>query len=340
MRVVGLPRSFYYTNTHSILALSSTAQVRWRMVESWQALRAQGLSSTKASQVLHLPRATLYRWASRLASQGPQGLEEQSRGPHHRRQPTWSPLMAQAVLKLRETYPRWGKDKLVVLLRREGWQISTSMVGRILTALKQRRQLVEAPLGIVSATRRPLRRPYAVRKPKEYQANLPGDLVQVDTVDLRPLPGVILKQFTARDVISRWDVLEVRTRATATTARDFLATLIQRLPFPLRAIQVDGGSEFMAEFEAACQDQGIHLFVLPPHSPKLNGRVERANRTHTEEFYQVYDGDLNLAALGPALLEWEHTYNTIRPHQALDWQTPLEYLQHCHPELALSLSHM
>jgi putative transposase len=31
----------------------------------------------------------------------------------------------------------------------------------------------------------------------------------------------------------------------------------------------------------------LHLFVLPPRSPKLNGAVERANRTHTEEFYQI-----------------------------------------------------
>jgi hypothetical protein len=29
--------------------------------------------------------------------------------------------------------------------------------------------------------------------------------------------------------------------------------------------------------------QGSHLFVLPPRSPKLNGHVERAHRTHTEE---------------------------------------------------------
>jgi len=48
------------------------------------------------------------------------------------------------------------------------------------------------------------------------------------------------------------------------------------------------GSECMAEFEQLCQQKGIHLFVLPPHSPKLNGQVERAHRTHTEEFYQVY----------------------------------------------------
>ena len=40
-------------------------------------------------------------------------------------------------------------------------------------------------------------------------------------MDLRPLPGVALKQFTARDVVSRWDVLELPTKATAT---EFLET--------------------------------------------------------------------------------------------------------------------
>src|SRR5918993_370382 len=50
-------------------------------------------------------------------------------------------------------------------------------------------------------------------------------------------------------------------------------------------IQVDSGSEFMAEFEAACQTRAIRLFVLPPRSPKLNGCVERTNRTWRDEFY-------------------------------------------------------
>ena len=30
-------------------------------------------------------------------------------------------------------------------------------------------------------------------------------------MDIRPLPGVVLKQFTARDEVSRWDVLVVRS---------------------------------------------------------------------------------------------------------------------------------
>ncbi len=82
------------------------------------------------------------------------------------------------------------------------------------------------------------------------------------------------KHFSARDIVSRWDVLGVYGRATAGTARDFLDTVIERMPGPVKAIQVDGGSEFRAEFEAACEQKGLRLFVLPPRSPKLNGCVE------------------------------------------------------------------
>jgi hypothetical protein len=105
---------------------------------------------------------------------------------------------------------------------------------------------------------------------------------------------VIFKQFTARDVISRWDVIQAHTRATAQTTTQFLDTWQQRMPFPIRAVQVDGGPEFAAEFEQACQQRGLHLFVLPPRSPKLNGAVERANRTHTEEFHQVTPRSLEM----------------------------------------------
>ena len=186
-----------------------------------------------------------------------------------------------------------------------------------------------------------------MRKPREYQARAPGDIVQIDTLDVRPLPGVVLKHFTARDVVSRWDVLSVHTRATATMATRFLDDLRERLPFSVRAIQslprtrygVDGGSEFQADFEAACQARGIKLFVLPPRSPKLNGHVERAQRTHTEEFYHLYDGDLTLGPLNRALRQWERIYNTVRPHQSLDGATPAEYLANQHPQMA-PLSHM
>jgi len=71
---------------------------------------------------------------------------------------------------------------------------------------------------------------------------------------------------TARELISRWDVLEVRERATASIAADFLATVQHRMPFPVRAIQVDGGSEFYAAFEDACRHAGARSSCCRPRA--------------------------------------------------------------------------
>ena len=113
-----------------------------------------------------------------------------------------------------------------------------------------------------------------MRRPKGYEVKRPGDLVQVDILDVGPLPGVVLKHFTARDVVSHWDVVEAHTRAPATTAGGFLESLLERMPFPVRARQVDEGSEYHAAFEESCEQRGLKLFVLPTCSPKLNGCVE------------------------------------------------------------------
>jgi putative transposase len=304
--------------------LSREAQIRL----SWMDFYRQSENVALTGRHFGISRQTFYRWHRRYDPMDLSSLESGSHRPRRCRRPTWSFLLEEKVLRLRLQFPRWGKDKLVVLLRRQGREVSTSMVGRILVHLKRQGRLVEAPRGGVKGSRRALRvRPYAVRKPKQYAVSAPGDLVQVDTMDVRPVPGTVFKQFTARDLVSRWDVLQAHTRASAQCATEFLDTLAHRMPFPIRALQVDGGSEFAAEFEQACQQRGLHLFVLPPRSPKLNGSVERANRTHTEEFYQVTPYSLELKKLNRELRHWERTYNTVRPHQALGYLTPSQFLQ-------------
>jgi hypothetical protein len=76
---------------------------------------------------------------------------------------------------LRLRYPRWGKDKLAILLRQQKLTVSTSMVGRVLTQLKRQGQLIEAPRSGVPGSRRALRScPYAICKPKQYAVSIPA----------------------------------------------------------------------------------------------------------------------------------------------------------------------
>ena len=270
-----------------------------------------------------ISRETYYYWKRRYDPRDPRTLEARASRPRVPRARTWTDEPVVAVQRLREQPPRWGKDKLQRLLAQEGLALSVSMVGRILSSLRARGQLPE-PRGRISARKRPPSRPHAQRKPKDYQPTAPGDLVEVDTLDVRPCPGTSLKQFTAIDVVGRQCVLELASAATATLATRVLAAL-DRFPFPVRAVPIDGGSEFKGAFEAACQERGLPLYMLPPRSPKLNRHVERSQRTHTEEFWECTATPPQLAALRPALQEWERVYNIVRPHQALGYLTPQQF---------------
>jgi transposase len=235
LKQIYLPKPFYRAQRVRPGELSAQAIEKARLLDLWETMQLLGLSSAEAAARVGAARSFLYRWRARLNRSGPRGLEEGSRAPRRRRRPTWSAELAAALLVLREKHPRWGKDKLAVLLRREGWAVSVSMTGRILRYLRQSGQLREPRRSYVSAIRhggRP-KRAYAIRKPREYCALAPGDIVQVDTLDLRPLPGVVLKQFTARDVVSRWDVVEVFRSATAKNASEFLKAMQSRFPFPV-----------------------------------------------------------------------------------------------------------
>jgi putative transposase len=338
MRVFSIGKGFYRFSKDSPPGLAQKEVDRLRALSLYRETRDVRL----VRRTFGISRASLYRWLKRFDPKDLNTVKDESRRPRRVRKSLWSRELVQAVKGLRNKYPRWGKDKIVVLVREQGYETSVSTVGRIVKHLKQRGELREPQRRTISAKRKS-RRPYGVRKPRDYAVQNPGDLVEVDTLDIRPVAGIILKQFTARDVVSRWDVIEVRHRATAMTAKEFIETVEQRMPFKVRALQVDGGSEFYAEFEEECQRRKILLFILPPKSPKLNGSVERAQRTHTEEFYEVYDVPWTVTELNPKLQKWEYVYNCIRPHQSLNYKTPLQFLKEkgiVNSYAPLNLSHM
>lgn len=285
--------------------------------------------------------SVFYRWQRRYDPRNLRSLEDRSHRPRQVRTPMTDARLIVRIQALREQYSRWGKDKLVVLLRREGWAVSTSTVGRTLTRLTARGVLVEPKRKHTKHRGLLLRRPHASPKPWDYRPNAPGDLMEIDTVSITILPGIRRYQFSARDVVSKWDVADAATSTASRSAARLLNALRDRAPFAIRARQSDGGSEFKAVFERVCQEREIPLFILPPASPRLNGGVERAQRTWREEFYGVHPvSPDSVAEHRRQLQDWERTYNGIRPHQALGYQTPAEFLlrwKREHPDAAINL---
>lgn len=304
-------------------ALPPTARMRSRMLD-WH--HSHGRNVSRTCRHFGISRPTFYRWQHRYRSHGSRGLLDRSHRPHRVAVPTWTTHQVLAVRALRQQYPYMGKAKLAVLLQHQGIRLSVSMVGRILSHLHRSGQIPLPPQLWYRRCRSFRQRPHAIRKPKDYRPTAPGDLVQVDTLDVALAGGGRVMQLSLVDMVSRWTAAEVKTGKAARTMAESISRMQERLPFPLRAIQIDGGSEFKADFESYCQAHGIGLFVLPPRSPKLNGMVERVQRSYRDEFYACVDTGHRVAAVATALQQYEHTYNHIRPHQALQYRTPAQFL--------------
>jgi len=208
----------------------------------WRKAMAQGLTSEQAAKAVGFPRSTLYRWQKRAAPLG--------RRPRRLRQPRRPEGLAEAVERLRLDHPMWGKEKLGPILRKQGYATSNATVGRIIGALIRRGTVQPVPALIrkVAAKTAPRQRPHAIRKPKTVTFEKPGDVVQIDTLSIYPLPGVSIKHFNAYDPFAKWTVARPCKRATAKNAAEFLDAVLMQMPDPVQAIQIDGGSEFMAEF--------------------------------------------------------------------------------------------
>ncbi len=265
MKVFGLQGAVYRMARLASRLPAKTSDIaagRQDGLQRFERARRDGLTAARAARAVGVSRSSLHRWGKRL--------EPKSRRPHRMRQKTWSSELVQAVERLRQDFPMWGRAKLGPLVRAEGFAVSDSSVGRIIRSLVDRNVVQPVP----TLRRRPharrwtAKRRFAARLPRDLRAHKPGGLVQLDTVFVNLTPTRPIKHFTAYCPVAKWTVAKAYNRATSQTAASFLDKLTAEMPFPVEAIQVDGGSEFMAAFEEACEARGIRLSTCCP----LNAR--------------------------------------------------------------------
>ena len=307
--------------------LPPAAAERLKKLNKHDDLRADGCGGAAALRHAGLSRRTLCRWKAALAAGGQRGLAPKSTRPRRVRHRAYGPKEVKAVLDMRRKHPFMGKARIHAMLARKGSRLSVSTIGRIIERALARGAIPRASLceGRLKPRRRRSFNNWARRWRYGARARSPGELVRIDHMTYTR-DGRTLKEFRAICPVTKFMVSRVRSRATARNAGRFLDEALAAFPFAVSSIQVDGGSEFMGEFEDACAKLGIQLHVLPPRRPQWNGCVERANRSARIEFRNRYGGPLTVTEAAKALAKYEFLHNYLRPHASLEYQTPNEYL--------------
>ncbi len=294
------------------------AESRLRILIFWE---KHGDEATR--EAFRISRRTLYRWQAALEKGEGKllSLDKKSTAPKRRRARITPASLESRIIALRTEHHRIGKEKIAVLCN-----ISPSTAGRILANLRERGLLPQHRRIVLRVVRgrahigehhRPLAK--KLRRPKEYKEGL-----EIDTV-VRFVGSTKRYIYTAIDIKKKFAFAGAYTRHTSESAADFLGKLIVVAPFPISAAQTDNGSEFAHRFHEACQTLGIRHYHTYPRCPKMNGTVERFNRTLSEEFLAHHLALLrdDICAFNERLIDYLLWYNAERPHASLKMRSPL-----------------
>lgn len=297
--------------------ISEKAKQKLKVID-W--LRAHKGNVSLTARHFGLTRKTVKKWRNNFNKFGIQGLNEKSHRPKKLRTMVTGWVVINEIVKLRKKYPAWSKYKISRILKRDkSIVVSASTVGRV---LKKKRLIDKKKSKKRSKAAKHPRK----RFPKGFKIHFEGDMVQMDTKHINLIGGRKIYQFTAIDVLTKRRVLKCYPSLASANGAAFLKYCIARFPFVIKNIQTDNGPEFLKDFEKLCKDLNLPHYFIEPRHPKQDTYVENSHGSDEREFYQ--QGNEYFATIGAAqekLDEWEHTWNFIRPHEALGYLTPDEY---------------
>jgi transposase InsO family protein len=273
-----------------------------------------------------ISRKTLHKWLKRFIETRPETLEEFSRTPHKTRQRDISPLQRIRIVKLRTKHIKWGKMKLQRrYLRVYGAHISSWKIQKVIEETnlypdktqhkKEQRKRKQAQIN-------PKKRiTDLVKKNKVHY------LWHVDTVLLTRSLGGYYYLLTAIDEVSKLAYARLYKTHSSRQAADFLKRLHYLTEGEIINLHHDNGSEFEKDFKKACIKLSLPQWYYRVKTPKDNPVLERFNRTIQEDFVEMTPVAIDeIKEFNQELTEWLIEYNSIRPHETLDYLTPLEYI--------------
>lgn len=232
---------------------------------------------------------------------------ESSRPRHHPKE--LDEAVVKRILELRAETKR-GADFIHFLLQRDGVAVSLSSVKRTLSRhgltkyskWKKWHQQIPRPLP-----------------------ELPGLLVEADTIHSGRKDGSELYIYTLIDVHSRWTHALPASRISAAGAARFASQAQLAAPFVFRTVQTDHGPEFSKWFTKKLLEQQTEHRHSRVRKPNDNAHIERFNRTIQEECISRLPRKLEVWQR--EIPDYIYYYNNDRPHMGIGWLTPAEKLQ-------------
>lgn len=304
--------------------LSTPARLRLEWMIFYQTIASHNASLTACH--FSIARKTFHKWLQRFDDANLLTLEDKSSAPQTKRGWTVTYEQEDRIIALRKKHLKYGKAKLKVLYLREyGEEISTWKIERVIRKHQlfpdkgayQKRLKKKA-----RKAKKPKIRIQQVRKPSTF-----GHLWHIDCIILWWY-GVRRVIFTALEDLTKLGYARTYTTNSSGYAKDFLSRLMYLVEGKVELMHSDNGSEFEGEFKRACWELGIKQVYSRPRTPKDNPALERFNWTVQDEWLSLSEVGLDqITPTNQDLSEWLMEYNSYRPHEALDYQTPMQYAQ-------------
>lgn len=271
---------------------------------------------------------TLHKWLNRFNEKNLLSLEEQSRRPQKTRGWMVTPEEEANIIDLRKRNLEYGKKKLKVLYQKEYRKhISTWKIERVTRKYNLYPDKVKHDYLVEKRRKsKPKIRIHTVKEQLK-QVNQFGFLWHIDAIIIWWY-GQRRIIFTAIEDITKIAFARVYKTNTSGYSEDFLKRLMYLADGKINIMHQDNGSEFQGAFERACQTLGILQIYSRPYTPKDNPTLEKFNSTIQYEWLSLSKVGLDdIEEANKDLTLWLIKYNSYRPHQALDYKTPLEYAQ-------------
>lgn len=234
--------------------------------------------------------------------------------------------LRQRLRELAAERPRYGYQRLWVLLRREGWQVNHKRIYRLYCEeglkLRKRRRRARAQVERV-----PLSLP--TKADERYSMDFMRDTL----ADGRVFRTLNIVDDYTRECLA----IEVDTSLPGARVVRVLERLAANGRRPLHIV-VDKGPEFASKtVDQWAARHGVHLRFIDPGKPMQNAYIESFNGKFRDECLSQH-WFVSLEEARSVSEEWRVDYNERRPHRSLQHQTPAEFAAKCSSYQTVELS--